>query len=207
MLVLSHRGYWLNKDEHNTAIAFKRSFDLNFGTETDLRDYGSKIVIAHDIPNGNEIIFEDLLDIMANRNLWLALNIKSNGLGTAILDILKKYNHTNYFTFDMALPDLIAQMSKNICAFTGLSDIQTIAPLLNEASGVWLDSFTQDWFDSDLLDNILQSSKKLCIVSAELHKRPPNYQWQIIKKCKYLQSKNLMICTDKPQEAEDFFND
>lgn len=38
MQVLSHRGYWKHPNEKNLPIAFKRSFERGFGTETDLRD-------------------------------------------------------------------------------------------------------------------------------------------------------------------------
>ena len=38
MEIISHRGYWKNVEEKNSSKAFKNSFDLNFGTETDLRD-------------------------------------------------------------------------------------------------------------------------------------------------------------------------
>ena len=46
MIVLSHRGYWKTPAEKNTAAAFRRSFDLGFGTETDVRDRGGELVIA-----------------------------------------------------------------------------------------------------------------------------------------------------------------
>lgn len=207
MLILAHRGYWLDKSEQNTSIAFERAFCANLGIETDLRDYGSKIVIAHDIPKGNELSLEDLLTIMAGKNLCLALNIKSSGIGKEILAILNKYNHDNYFTFDMALPDLLTQLKDNICAFTGMSDLQKIAPLFEQAPGVWLDSFAQDWFDTSLVDTILKQGKKLCVVSAELHNREEHNQWTFLKNSKYLNSPALMLCTDNIKKAKVFFND
>ena len=38
MQVISHRGYWKAASEKNTQTAFKRSFSLGYGTETDVRD-------------------------------------------------------------------------------------------------------------------------------------------------------------------------
>lgn len=38
MKILSHRGFWLKNSEKNKQEAFKRSFDANFGLETDIRD-------------------------------------------------------------------------------------------------------------------------------------------------------------------------
>lgn len=207
MLILAHRGYWHNKQEQNNVLAFKRAFDLNFGIETDLRDYNSKIVIAHDMPTGTELLFEDLLDILAERNLPLALNIKADGLGREILNILTKYNHTNYFTFDMSIPELIKQLNNKLFAFTSLSDIHQHSPLLEKCSGIWLDAFNSDWYTEDLLNLIMKKPKKLCLVSGELHNRDVTYQWNIIKKCKYLCSENLMLCTDYPEKAKEFFYD
>ena len=73
MQIISHRGYWKNPDERNQHVAFVRSFDSGFGTETDLRDICGKIVVSHDMPTGNEITFEEVLRIMDGRNLPLAL--------------------------------------------------------------------------------------------------------------------------------------
>jgi hypothetical protein len=38
MQILSHRGYWQHPSEKNTEAAFRRSFLLGYGTETDIRD-------------------------------------------------------------------------------------------------------------------------------------------------------------------------
>ena len=63
MEIISHRGYWKSVKEKNTEIAFSRSFALNYGTETDLRDCLGKLVISHDMPNGNEIYFDEFLSL------------------------------------------------------------------------------------------------------------------------------------------------
>ena len=57
MIILSHRGYWKLEEERNRAAAFQRSFDLGYGTETDIRDIQGKLVISHDMPRGDEITF------------------------------------------------------------------------------------------------------------------------------------------------------
>jgi hypothetical protein len=207
MQILSHRGLWLSQNERNTKEAFVRSFDMNLGTETDLRDICGKIVISHDMPKGDEISFEEVLQIMDGRNLPLALNIKADGQATIIKELLTKYGHTNYFTFDMSIPDMVVQLDCNLKVFTGKSDILTEAVMLNRADGVWLDSFYTDWFSAKDVDDILKQKKKVCIVSADLHKRETQKQWEIIKNCQYFASNDLLLCTDKPYEAREFFND
>lgn len=205
MQILSHRGYWLNLDERNKREAFIRSFDEGMGTETDLRDICGKIVISHDMPLGNEISFEEVLQIMDGRNLPLALNIKADGQGEKIKELLEKYNHTNYFTFDMSIPDMVVQFNNNLNVFTGQSDILAQAVLLDKAKGIWLDSFYSDWFSSVDIDGIISTGKKVCIVSADLHKRDTTKQWEIIKQCKSVNDDNLLLCTDKPIEAKEYF--
>lgn len=207
MIVLSHRGYWKSLQERNSFEAFERSFNMGFGTETDLRDYNGEIVIAHDMPKGNERTFEELLIIMNGRNLPLALNIKADGLYENIKSKLEKYNHTNYFTFDMSIPDMVCHLKNKLKVFTGLNDLLIQPVLLSECEGVWLDCFNSDWYDWSVIDNLLGKGKKVCLVSAELHKRENLNQWSIIKKSKFLHSDNLMICTDFPEKAREYFNE
>ncbi len=207
MLILSHRGYWKDDKEKNQKIAFQRSFDMGFGTETDVRDSMGKIVIAHDMPMGGEITLENLLDIMAGRNLPLALNIKADGLCEIVRDILGKYGHHNYFCFDMSIPDMIIYMRKSVKFFTGLSDILSKPVLLEEADGVWLDSFNSDWYQHHLIDEIINENKTVCVVSSDLHKRSNKEQWGIIKKSHNINSDKLILCTDYPEEARRYFNE
>lgn len=205
MIILSHRGYWKELKERNQRGAFERSFDMGFGTETDLRDASGKIVISHDMPQGGEITFEEVLQIMNGRNLPLALNIKADGQADAIMELLKKYNHSNYFTFDMSIPDMVVQIRKGLRVFTGLSDILPTPVMQKETAGIWLDCFNSDWYGSDAIDTLVAAGKSVCVVSADLHKRETDTQWEIIKKCKNLEDSRLMLCTDYPEKAEEFF--
>ena len=81
MRIISHRGYWKTPSEKNTINAFQRSFDLGFGTETDIRDLAGEIVVSHDLPKGDEIRLEKFLALVSSyenaHSLTLALNIKS----------------------------------------------------------------------------------------------------------------------------------
>ncbi len=205
MIILSHRGWWQNRDERNMHDAFVRSFDAGFGTETDLRDICGKIVISHDMPRGDEITFEQVLQIMNGRNLPLALNIKADGMSNAIKDLLARYNHTNYFTFDMSIPDMVVQINSGLKVFTGQSDLIKEPILLDKSNGVWLDAFDSDWYDNVKLDKIVNKSGKVCIVSVDLHGRDTTYQWNQIKKSKSFNNDNLMLCTDYPDKAKEYF--
>ncbi|MBR1480179.1 MAG: hypothetical protein IJ599_04820 [Alphaproteobacteria bacterium] len=76
--VLAHRGYW-EKEEENTKVAFERALGNNFGIETDLRDICGEITISHNMPKGYEMSFEEVLRLLAGRNLPIARNIKADG--------------------------------------------------------------------------------------------------------------------------------
>ncbi|MCK5347159.1 MAG: hypothetical protein KAR20_27305, partial [Candidatus Heimdallarchaeota archaeon] len=107
MLILSHRGCWKRDEEKNMPSAFKRSFNLGFGTELDVRDYCGRLVISHDIPDSESMDFKTLLEVYCefDKGLSLAINIKADGLQKLLLDLLNEYQIENYFVFDMSVPD------------------------------------------------------------------------------------------------------
>ena len=199
--VIAHRGYWKTEKEKNIKIAFERAFDNGFGVETDLRDIKGEIVISHNMPQGGETSFEELLKLLDGRDLTLALNIKADGMADEIKRLLDKYNISNYFTFDMSIPEMVYQHKTGLKVFTGLSDIIPNPILLNKAEGVWLDCFNSDWFGEKEVKEILNQGKKVCIVSPDLHKREYKNVWE-----RYKNVSGIMICTDYPKEAEVYFN-
>lgn len=202
LMILAHRGYWLKEEEKNTKISFERAFDNGFGIETDLRDIKGEIVISHNMPVGNEMTFEELLQLLNGRNLSLALNIKADGQAEEIKRLLQKYNHTNYFTFDMSIPEMVVQHKVGLKVFTGQSDIVPEPILFEQAQGIWLDCFNSDWFGEKEINEILNKNKKVCIVSPDLHKRDYKSVWE-----KYKNISGIMLCTDYPREAKKFFNE
>lgn len=202
MKIIAHRGFWLKEDEKNQKTAFERAFEYGFGIETDLRDIKGCIVISHNMPTGNEITFEDLLKILDGRDLPLALNIKADGLADEIKRLLEKYHHTNYFTFDMSIPEMVYQHKLGLNVYTGKSDIITSPIMIDKAKGVWLDCFNSDWFSQSDITDILKQNKEVCIVSPDLHKREYKDVWS-----KYKNISNISLCTDYPMEAMEFFNE
>jgi len=50
----------------------------------------------------------------------------------------------------------------------------------------------------------LFSSHRVVVVSPELHSRNPKEMWQFLKKMMTKQEINFGICTDKPEEFQDF---
>lgn len=207
MEILSHRGLWVKQSEKNSSDAFKNSFLKGFGTETDIRDYLGEIVISHDPPKGKELSFKRFLEIYIEYGygLPLALNIKADGLQKKAGELMKMYNVSNYFFFDMSVPDCIYYLNNNLPYFTRQSEIEHIPALLADASGVWMDMFYSDWVSNNDVALHLSAEKKVCLVSPELHKRDHLSFWNLLKKWKNISDNRIMLCTDYPEAAEKFF--
>jgi hypothetical protein len=157
------------------------------------------------MPRGGELTLEEVLQIMDGRNLPLAINIKADGLADKLLDILQKYKQTNYFTFDMSIPDLVYQVKKGLQTFTGLSDLNPGAPLLAKCPGVWLDAFDSLWYTPTTIRDLLRAGKKVCVVSEDLHQRDNTRQWEMLNTSGLSGEAALLFCTDRPQQAKEFF--
>jgi glycerophosphoryl diester phosphodiesterase len=88
--IISHRGYWINQSEKNSAIAFSRALEYGFGIETDLRDLNGQLVVSHDIPVYGAMKIEEFIDLykMKPVSAPIALNIKSDGLYSLVKDLV-----------------------------------------------------------------------------------------------------------------------
>lgn len=203
MIVLSHRGYWKSAEEKNTAIAFHRSFDLGFGTETDIRDLNQSLVVSHDMPDQSAMLFSRFLEILGERNLPLALNIKADGLSDALTSALLNHTNKNWFVFDMAIPDMRAYINAGIPVFARLSEVEPSPVWFDQVTGIWLDSFEEEWYDANIIQSLLKQDKKVCVVSSELHGRKHDNLWSMLKPISHYS--NLMICTDLPEQAQQYF--
>jgi hypothetical protein len=200
--VISHRGYWTDPSEKNTAIAFKRSFDLGFGTETDVRDRYGELVIAHDPPRGGELLLEEFLALLPDEPLHLAMNIKADGLSGALMRAMAGTN-ARWFTFDMSVPELVSQLRAGMPAYTRASEYEQQPSCLDRAHGVWVDAFHDTWWTVESLVG-LAADKPLCIVSPELHGREPEHMWSVLREVAQ-DGRDITLCTDLPERALTFF--
>lgn len=203
MKILSHRGYWKRSSEKNTPTAFERSFNLGFGTETDIRDQDGKIVISHDPAMGKCTDLSTLVKITP-RSLTLALNVKSDGLVNNALEILKEHGHENYFFFDMSIPDQLSYIARGAPHAIRVSDVEPWNDTLaTHATHIWLDAFYNEWYEAEAIETLLEKGKEIVVVSAELHKRDNVKQWALLKS--FETHPLLMLCTDEPELAADYF--
>lgn len=203
MKIISHRGFWQTTSEKNTESSFIRSFDLGFGTETDVRDSQGKLVISHDIARGDEMTLSALLALMSKDQQLLALNIKSDGLARLLCTTMSNYNRDNWFVFDMSIPDMREHLAIGNPVFTRMSEVEQNPVWLDRVDGVWLDSFDSEWFDLSLINDLLKEGKRVCVVSSELHNRKHLALWSML--LPLAKSDLLILCTDYPAKAREFF--
>jgi len=205
--VLSHRGYWKSITEKNSESAFRRSFQLGFGTETDVRDLNGELVISHDMPLSEiaTLSLNNFLNIYSEyQPLPLALNIKSDGLQKSIQALLKKHAIDNYVLFDMSVPDQIVTAKHKLKHLTRASEYEA-AVMLDVAEGVWADEFYDNWINAQFISGLSHKNKAVYIVSPELHARNHLPRWKDYKSMGLQDYSHVYLCTDLPEQAKAFF--
>ncbi|NJM39145.1 MAG: hypothetical protein HC845_15550 [Akkermansiaceae bacterium] len=209
MKILSHRGYWKSPEEKNLNSAFERSFALGFGTETDIRDLKRSLVISHDMPEEGCLTARELFEIhqRINPSVLLALNIKADGLQAPLSALIEEYAIKDYFLFDMSVPDALVCLRHGLKCFTRQSEYEPDPAFYSQAEGVWIDGFHGEWWEKELIQRHLDSGKRVCIVSPELHKRPHLPLWEKLSGWDCAFSTSVMLCTDFPEAAKEMFGD
>ncbi|MFM0367706.1 PI-PLC domain-containing protein [Paraburkholderia aspalathi] len=203
MKILSHRGYWLEKSEKNTVEAFNRSFNLGFGTETDVRDRLGELVISHDPATSEAMTFDRYLSILGDRDLPQAINVKADGLAEPLKHALEG-RALDWFVFDMSVPDMKMHLKAGNPVFARMSEVEQNPPWINAVSGIWLDAFESHWYTKQTIDDLLARGLRVCIVSPELHGRAYFDLWESVKG--FRDDDRVLICTDVPEECQRFFS-
>lgn len=209
MYIVAHRGFWKKASEKNTEASFRRAFELGFGVETDIRDHQGVLVISHDIPSKGCMTFEYFLNIYIEykNNSVLALNIKSDGLHEKIEFSLKKFDVHNYFVFDMSVPDMLGYHSRQINVFSRVSELEYSKKLNLASRGIWLDQFYGNWYTEEYLIDLIKEHNAACVVSPELHSRDYLSCWNMLSKIDKDISGKILLCTDFPDKAKEFFHE
>ncbi len=209
MIILAHRGLWKSPSEKNSLTVLRRALHSGFGVETDIRDYAGDIVISHDIADASCECLETFLRSYKEDGscLPLALNIKSDGLHHPLKKLLESYAVTNYFVFDMSVPDTILFLNDTFRVFTRQSEYENPPAFYPRAHGVWLDEFEREWLSAKIIDGHRSSGKDVCIVSGELHGRDYRSCWRRYRALlqESASTEGVMLCTDHPEEAASFF--
>lgn len=208
MKILAHRGLWKTEQEKNSLRVLEHSLHKGFGIETDIRDYREELVISHNIADITSPKLEDFLVFYQKQqsNLPLALNVKADGIQWKLKVLLEKYQISNYFLFDMSVPEMVVNRREGLRFYTRHSDVESECVLYEQAEGVWLDSFYEiNWLTEEIIEKHLSDQKKVSIISSEIHGYPHQHMWEMIKTNGFFDNQNVMLCTDLPIEARSFF--
>ena len=205
MKYLAHRGFWKTREEQNSLVSFERALRAGYGIETDVRDAAGRLVIAHDLPGGDEPGFGQVFALydQIDPALPLAINIKADGLAGPLQQMTDAHQASSYFLFDMSVPDQRCLAQTSMPVFTRQSEYEMTPALYESAAGVWLDMFESDWATCERITEHLDHGKQVAIVSPELHGRDYNPFWSRIREIAHFDG--LMLCTDLPDQAENYF--
>lgn len=205
MLIIAHRGLWTSCEEGNTIKSFQAAFKQGYGIETDIRDYSGKLVVAHNVPDEPVLLFDEVLRLYSDMgsSLPIAINIKADGLQKLLKKALEKYNVSNYFVFDMSIPEQVVFCRDTFPVFTRMSEYETIPVLLERAQGIWMDEWERAWINADIIRQYRNAGKTVAIISPEIHGRDVTPLWNSLKE--FINDNKVILCTDTPQKAEGFF--
>lgn len=163
-----------------------RELPEQYGVELDLRDdLEGNIYISHN-PFEKGEYFEEYLKEYHHGTM--ILNVKSERIEHKILDLLGKYEITDYFFLDSSFPMifLLSEQGERKIALR-LSEYEGMDTLRNMAgrvSWVWVDCFTRIPVGRKELMELRELGYKTCFVSPELQGRPEDilpYKREILK--------------------------
>lgn len=207
MEIIAHRGYWVDSAEKNTNVAFTRALKNGFGIETDFRDLDGELVVSHDIPVHGAMKASQFINLYKKYPVSapIALNIKADGLHKLVKECMTQAEFKSVFVFDMAVPDMRGYLKNHTPTFTRLSEYEQRPVFLDSCQGVWLDAFDSEWYSATTIACLLNQKKQIALVSPELHGRPHQLLWELIRAHDFHRNGLVSICTDFPMQAKEYF--
>jgi hypothetical protein len=167
----------------NTSAAL-HDIPTQYGVELDLRDFGTDLVLEHDPLKGGELFEEYLKNYRHNT---MIVNVKSERVELKALELLKKYDITNFFFLDSSFPMIINLSrqgeTRSAIRFSEFEGMDTVLAVQDRVQWVWVDCFTYLPLDRAMYQKLRETGLKLCLVSPELQGRPddiPAYARQLL---------------------------
>jgi len=191
--------------------AFAASQQEGFGLETDLRSFGRKLYLSHDlIDNAEQLVsLENLLKLWSSTpELPLFLNVKEDGLLPLLVPYKSLIDSLSIVFFDMSIPELIQYskiFSKSQLA-TRMSDYELTPSAEQLCDWLWVDGFSKDFEPAEIEELLREKKFKVALVSSELHQRNPREYWTLLKTISKENLFQLTLCTDYPKDAARIFS-
>lgn len=165
MLVIAHRRNTLDQLSSTPA---------SLGVEMDVRLRGDQLIVAHDPLQGGPAL-DAWLD--AYEHALLVINVKEEGLEPLILPRLAARGIERFFLLDQSVPSLVrtVRAGEARCAVRvgDLDGTHLAVQLAGEARWAWCDGFDGFPLEPDVAVALRHAGYRLCLVSPELHGRPP----------------------------------
>jgi hypothetical protein len=181
------------------------------GIELDIRYHENEFVMHHDPfhhHENNPEKFEDLLKAWKHAGPMI-LNIKTEGVEQACIDLMNKYKITNWFFLDLSMPffAIYAERAKNneisgfsqdnlAVRYSEREPIEYALAFEGKAKWVWVDCFTYLPIDKEVYSKLKNAGFKICLVSPELQKHSMT---RIEEFKKQLEGMDIdAVCTKRP---------
>jgi hypothetical protein len=165
-------SYKIIRHRINSVVDLK-AVDTLHGVEIDVRDRGSRLILAHD-PFCDGVDFDEFLNHY--RHDTLIVNIKSEGIEDRVLrEIEASGNVNDFFFLDCSFP-MIRRLSLSgerrlSLRLSEFESVETILRMAEGVSWVWIDCFTKNPLNNEIYSALRAADLKICIVSPELQGR------------------------------------
>lgn len=172
-----------------------QNLPTNYGVELDVRDFGNNLIINHD-PFLPGVDFEEYLKYYNHKTM--IINVKSERIEPRIIELLKKYQISDYFFLDSSIPMIYLLSNfgheKNAVRFSEIEPLESVIAMSGRADWVWIDCFSKLPINYQSFEILKSYGFKLCLVSPELQGQPE----KILEYKNFLFENNIIldaICT------------
>lgn len=195
---------------------------VEHGIELDVRYHNNDLILHHDPFHHHENPQPDKLENLLKQWLHqgpLILNIKTEGIELACIELMKKYRILNWFFLDLSMPyfsiysqkafdkELEGFSSENLATrFSEREDLTYALNFKDKARWLWVDCFTYMPLNAENYSLIKKANFKICLVAPELQKHPLDKTQEFQK---ILVEENIKIdavCTKFPELWQDYEN-
>ncbi len=133
----------------------------------------------------------------------IALNVKSDGLLSALQALAVEFQIDEALYFDLSGPEHLRFKAAGLKTLNRISEHESGYSFSQRDYGIWLDAFADDDWRIEWISERKQKSG-VYVVSPELHGRPYKEFWFRLRALGV--GSDLALCTDYPVEAHTFFN-
>ena len=186
----------------------------NYGIEVDVRYHDNELILSHDPFHNSKDVdkLENVVEKYINKNNGIIiLNVKTEGIEERCIELMNKFNYSNWFFLDISMPyfikysnisnnSIIKNFTPNNLAvrFSEFEPIEYALSFKDKVRWVWIDCFKNLPLNIECYEKLKLANFKLCLVAPELQKhdveRTKEFQ-DIIKKNNFIID---AVCTKNP---------